>query len=177
MHLPENESKGRTMNTLDRFRPLTPDEKDNIYRAVIDNCELMTDGGCWVYRGTLNNSGYPMRYIQGKMRPVGRFMLCYHTRESFNIKADACHIRRLIPCDNPDADDSYGPDCPRACVNPSHLEWGTHGDNCKEKEAISFRFGWNARKPKTRSLATTKAPPRVDLHVGTDANSLVSLAT
>lgn len=145
------------MKQLDRFSPLSPADKDRIYHEIILACELQGDG-CWVYRGTLNNAGYAMKYIQGQMRPVGRFMLCYKTRESMNIEADACHGRPGSPCTNPDADDCYDrADCPRSCVNPDHLSWGTHGDNCKEKESISFRFGWNARGVrKTRSLASRR---------------------
>jgi hypothetical protein len=145
---------------LDRFRPLTPEEKDRIRQEIIDECELMTDGGCWVYKGTLSPKGYGMKYIQGQMRPVGRFMLCYKTRESMDIDADACHGSEAgCSCTNQDADcccQEGGSDCPRSCVNPDHLFWGTHGDNCKEKESVSFRFGWNARKAKTRCLATTE---------------------
>lgn len=148
------------MSKLDRFKPLSPEEKDRIYQEIISDCELMPDGGCWVYKGSLTPDGYATKYIQGQMRPVGRFMLCYKTRESLNIKADACHGNEDgCRCTNPDADcccqDNVS-DCPRACVNPDHLHWGTHGNNCKEKESVSFRFGYNARKrkKKTRSLAT-----------------------
>lgn len=144
---------------LDRFKPLTPADKDRIYQEIIDNCELMPKGGCWLYRGTLTPAGYAMKYIQGQMRPVGRFMLCYKTRESLNINADACHGRPGTACTNPDADDcTDGIDCPRSCVNPDHLFWGSHGDNCRERESVSFRFGYNARKLQTRSLATILTP-------------------
>ena len=147
-------SKVRT----DRFRPLTPEEKDHIYQEILSECELMTLGGCWVYRGALTPKGYGTKYIQGKMRPVGRFMLAYKTRESMDMKADACHGRPGGSCTNPDAEDCFDAvDCPRSCVNPDHLFWGSHGDNCKEKESIQFRFGWNSRKGKTRCLATAKA--------------------
>jgi hypothetical protein len=150
------------------FKPLAPADKDRIYQEIIDECELMTDGGCWLYRGTLNTSGYAMKYIQGQMRPVGRFMLCYKTRESMNINADACHGRPGSPCTNQDADEcTDGRDCPRRCVNPDHLFWGKHADNCKERESVSFRFGHNARKPKTRSLATILTP--VDSALGLSA--------
>lgn len=148
------------MSTLDRFTPLTPEEKDRIYQEIISECELMTDGGCWVYRGTLNSKGYAMKYIQGQMRPVGRFMLAYKTRESMSINMDACHgMGPGCTCTNQDADCCCNgePNCPRSCVNPDHLHWGTHGDNCKEKESISFRFGHNARRKKMRCFATGKA--------------------
>lgn len=144
---------------LDRFRILNSDEKDRIRQEIIDDCELMTDGGCWIYRGTLNNDGYAVKYIQGRMRGVGRFMLAYKDREGMNAEGDACHGRPGSPSVNPDAEDCFDASaCPRSCVNPDHLFWGTHGDNCKEKESVQFRFGWNARRRanKMRSLATGK---------------------
>lgn len=150
------------MSRLDRFRPLTPEEKDAIRQEIIDDCELMTDGGCWVYRGTLNGASYAMKYIQGVMRPVGRFMLAYKTRESLDFPADACHGNEVCICTNPDADCCCGnvSDCPRSCVNPDHLFWGEHGNNCKEKESVCFRFGANARKCTRRSLATRNSATR-----------------
>lgn len=147
------------MSTLDRFRFLSLEEKDRIREEIISECELMPDGGCWIYKGNLNPDGYPVKYIQGKTRGVGRFMLCYKTRESLNFKGDACHGRPNGICTNPDAEDcSDVPQCPRACVNPDHLYWGTHGENCKERESTSFRFGYNARKrkKKMRSFSTAK---------------------
>jgi hypothetical protein len=123
---------------LDRFRLLTADEKDHIYQEIVDNCELQAD--CWVWKGAKDSAGYGVKYIQGKMRTVSRFMLAYTSRESMNVKADACHIE----------------ECPlRTCCNPAHLFWGTHGENCLEREATRFRFGANSRKSKARSLASS----------------------
>jgi len=116
---------------LDRFRPLTPDEKGRIYQEIVNNCELHTATSCWAWRGVRSPKGYALKYIQGQMRTVSRFMLCYTTRESLNFPMDACHKEH----------------CPiRWCVNSDHLEWGTHEDNCEEREATQFRFGANARR-------------------------------
>jgi hypothetical protein len=149
------------MSALDRFKPLSREEKDRIYQEIISECELMPDGGCWIYKGKLNPDGYAVKYIQGKTRGVGRFMLCYQTRESLDINADACHGSGAgCSCTNLDADCSCQGEssCPRSCVNPDHLYWGTHGDNCRERESTSFRFGCNARKRKnkTRSFSIGK---------------------
>ncbi len=105
------------MSNLDRFRLLTLTDKDRIRQEIIDNCDLVAD--CWVYKGSKNNCSYGVKYIQGRMIAVSRFMLCYSTRESLDIKLDACHVG----------------DCPyRACCNPKHLFWGAHADNCKQRE-------------------------------------------
>jgi hypothetical protein len=86
---------------------------------ILANCDLVAD--CWVYRGTPNPTlCYGIKYIAGTKRTVSRFMLAYATRESLDLKGyDACHIR----------------ECPyRACCNPAHLFWGTHNENCKQRE-------------------------------------------
>ena len=105
---------------LNRFAPLSQEHKDKLRAEIIANCDLIAD--CWVYRGTENpRVCYGMKYIQGKVRTVSRFMLAYDTRESLDLKGyDACHIR----------------ECPyRACCNPAHLFWGTHPKNCEDREA------------------------------------------
>src|SRR5258708_26949249 len=110
--------KGERMSLLDRFRPLTIEEKDSIRQEIIDNCDLVAD--CWVYKGTVTSSGYGMKYIQGKMRTVSRFMLAYTRRESLDMEADACHDVSQCPH--------------RACCNPHHLDWGTHAENAVQRE-------------------------------------------
>lgn len=106
-------------NILDRFQRLTQEDKDRIYEEIIANCELVAD--CWVYRNPSDDpQQYGMKYIQGRMRTVSRFMKCYTTGVSLNIKQDACHVDG----------------CPyKACCNPLHLEWGTHEENCEQREA------------------------------------------
>jgi hypothetical protein len=105
------------VSTLDRFRLLTTQEKDSIRQEIINNCDLVAD--CWVYR-TKNSAGYGVKRIGGKVVTVSRFMLAYATRESLDVKADACHVR----------------ECPyRACCNPVHLTWGSHSVNAKMREA------------------------------------------
>src|ERR1700722_14609807 len=107
------------MNKLDRFRRLTSAEKDRIREEIIANCDLTAD--CWVYRGTANPATcYGAKYIQGQRRTVSRFMLAYSSRESMTTKDDACHVN----------------ECPyKACCNPQHLFWGSHSENCAQREA------------------------------------------
>ena len=107
------------MSRLDRFRPLSIDDKDRIREEIVANCDLV--GDCWVYRGTANPAtSYGMKKIDGRTRTVSRFMLCYATRESLDRSGDACHDTTQCPY--------------KACCNPRHLFWGTHEDNCEIRE-------------------------------------------
>ena len=120
------------MSKLDRFLPLTLltlSEKDTLRKEIIAQCDLVAD--CWVYR-TRNSAGYGMKRIAGKVRPVSRFMLAYHSRESMNVPYDACHNDNKC---------SY-----RACCNPEHLSWGTRQENIDQREkkrnAERFDMRW-----------------------------------
>ena len=121
------------MGILDRFRPLTPGEFYRIKQEIIDRCDHV--GDCWVYRN-VDPTSYGMKYIQGKMRTVSRFMLACSTVQSLDIKLDACHVR----------------ECPyKACCNPEHLFWGSHRENCKQREQ-------EKREIKRRSAALPPVP-------------------
>lgn len=105
---------------LNRFGRLTAADKDRIWQEIMANCDHVAD--CWVYRGTPDPvNSYGTKYIQGQKRIVSRFTLAYATRESMDIKADACHDTKKC---------AYA-----ACCNPQHLDWGSHSENCKRREA------------------------------------------
>jgi hypothetical protein len=104
-------------STLARFVPLSLDDKERVRREIIASCELVAD--CWIYPVT-NSAGYGVKRIGGRVQTTSRFMLAYETRESMTLDHDACHT----------------PGCPyRACCNPSHLQWGSHAINAKQREA------------------------------------------
>lgn len=101
---------------LDRFGVMTPAQKDQIYREIVSRCQLV--GDCWVYP-VVNSKGYGCKRVGEKVIITSRFVQAYVTRESYNLKRDACHI----------GDCSY-----RACCNPRHLDWGTHRENALQRE-------------------------------------------
>jgi len=102
---------------LERWTPLSPEDKDRIRQEIIARCDLI--GDCWVYRSR-NSEGYGVKRIAGKLVNVSRFMLAYTWREPLNIGMDACH--KVDRC-------SY-----RACCNPDHLMWGSHRLNALQRE-------------------------------------------
>jgi hypothetical protein len=122
------------MSKLDRFRLMTAGEKDRVHQEIVERCELVAD--CWIYPVT-NSSGYGIKRIGGRLMYTSRFVLAYSTRESLNIKMDACHIG----------------DCPyRACCNPRHLAWGTHAENAAQREQKAREAQWDPRWAKNPVL-------------------------
>jgi hypothetical protein len=100
------------------YQTLSQTEKDRYRAEIVANCELVAD--CWIYLGALNSDGYGVKRIGNRVHSVSRFMLAYSTRESMNIRADACHDPKQCPY--------------KACCNPKHLFWATHSQNCRQRE-------------------------------------------
>lgn len=70
---------------------------------------------CWIYKGSVTHEGYPSFSFRGKSIGGHRFSYMVFHGE---IPQDLV-IRHT--CDNP------------KCVNPYHLETGTHQDNMRDK--------------------------------------------
>jgi len=119
----------KTFTEKFQVKILSKEEKDRLFHEIVANCDLV--GDCWVFKGSKTPAGYGVKKFRGTTLVVSRFMLCYHTRESYNIKADACHVG----------------DCPyKACCNPLHLCWGSHAANSiqreQEKRERQKEMGW-----------------------------------
>lgn len=71
---------------------------------------------CWLWTASLNTSGYGRFKITSyKMAHANRVALVLGTMEDYT------DLQALHSCDTP------------ACCNPSHLRWGTHDDNMRDK--------------------------------------------
>lgn len=73
-----------------------------------------TNTGCWLWGGTLNDSGYGIIMIDGSVQRAHRVSYEVFKRERPGSK-QVCHS-----CDNP------------RCINPDHLWLGTHNDNIQD---------------------------------------------
>jgi len=77
--------------------------------------EVKKQPNCWIYKGLLDKARYPSFSLRGKAIGGHRFSyMVFH-----GPIADDLVVRHK--CDNP------------KCVNPYHLETGTHADNMRDK--------------------------------------------
>lgn len=74
----------------------------------------VADAGCWVFRGSRNKDGYGVMTVRGKRTLTHR--LAYETW--VGPIPDGLIVRHK--CDNP------------PCINPEHLEVGTHRENSED---------------------------------------------
>lgn len=86
-----------------------------VYGKFDEKVEPDPFGGCWLWSGAQNPEGYGHLQFQGKDWRAHRLSFVRHKGEI----PDGSVVRHK--CDVP------------SCVNPGHLEIGTHADNAADK--------------------------------------------
>lgn len=94
-----------------------------------------SETGCWNWTGAINDKSNPLQYgrvwFHGKMEYAHRVSYLVFRGD---IQAD---LEIMHLCDN------------ERCINPKHLEQGTHKENCEYKWSAKF---YGNGKPLTRQI-------------------------
>lgn len=98
------------------------------FRSKVDR----PDEGCWTWQGSLGTNGYALFWLDGKQERAARIALLLDGRPVDPDRPFALH-----DCDNP------------RCVRPTHLYWGTHQDNMRDR-AVRGRTARGDRMPHAR---------------------------
>ena len=100
----------------------------DIQARILQNVEFDLNGGCWLWNGSTAPGGYGKVGVRRKSRLAHRLAWA-----SVNGPIpDGMLVRHK--CDVP------------ACVNPDHLQLGTHADNTRDCLSRGRHVGGNARK-------------------------------
>ena len=101
------------------------DVKDRLEQNTIHNKET----GCWIFMGTVGETGYASIWWQGKMQRVNRLSAhLFLGLDLANKKQVACH--KDDKCNN------------RRCWNPEHLYVGTQQQNVQDAiKKGTFHYG------------------------------------
>lgn len=87
------------------------------------------DGGCWLFLGPFDQSGYGRVGVRGRYYQVHRLNL-----ERFSGPPPANDSQALHSCDTP------------RCVNPSHLRWGTIKENARDRAERNTQWREQAKE-------------------------------
>lgn len=110
-----------------------PSRYESPVSRIMKQIDIVTESGCWLWLGKLNDSGYAVGKIGGKEQRLHRFMYS-------KLVAAPGDLMVLHRCDV------------RCCINPSHLFLGTAEDNihdCMRKGR--FQPGIERREARKRA--------------------------
>ena len=100
-----------TIGAIGKHEPKFPTMKDRF----LNSFEMITESGCWVWGGSVNESGYGQMTWKNRSYSAHRFS---YQQFVGSIPESMCVLHQ---CDVP------------SCVNPNHLFLGTNQDNMKDK--------------------------------------------
>ena len=92
---------------------------DLAIKAIEAIGDCIKHGECWCYPTTAPD-GYSRIRVDGRNTTASRLVLCIATGKPLNYGMDACHRSPLCRHKN--------------CINPDHLYWETHAENCRRRE-------------------------------------------
>lgn len=93
-------------------------ERPELSAKLDEQIEMIPIAGCWIWMGCVSEDGHGTRRRNGRGIGVHRIAYCEHHGISIE-SIDGLVVRHK--CDNP------------PCINPNHLELGTHSDNMRDR--------------------------------------------
>jgi hypothetical protein len=99
---------------INNFMPRRPVMNDEQLEEWFFQQKTIRDNGCWEWNGVIN-SGYGQLNVNGKRILAHRYSLQLTLKREIPRGIEVRHI-----CNNP------------ICINPEHLQEGTHIDNMKD---------------------------------------------
>lgn len=110
------------------------DIKDKIKERLLNNIEIITESGCWIWMKHLNPDGYGMIRVKDKMYRAHRASYEIFKDKEIDSTKMICHV-----C------------CVKSCINPYHLVEGTAQDNANH-EILANRTSLDSRNPNRKLL-------------------------
>lgn len=127
------------------------EEMAHVIERLLARAEAVTESGCWLWLGSVNNDGYGLIRIGSRRDGSRRLVKAHRLSYEVHVGPIPLGLEVLHRCDVP------------ACVNPAHLFVGTHLDNVNDmltKGRHHHKLSIEAR----REIATSTEPSLVLAH-------------